>query len=185
MNKTIACVTVLAATALAMAACAGPQQTEPAKGPVLSTGQPGAVNPGPGGVAVTACPARQPASINATAGSLVSMTPKDPTGATLCRYEGASDPNQGTLAKQVTVNAAKAGELAAGFNGSKAMPSGSVYNCPNDTGVVDLVVFDYAQGKHTVVTMSLSGCRTATNGHRVVFYPQNLGSEVNALTGTS
>jgi hypothetical protein len=51
--------------------------------------------------------------------------------------------------------------------------------------VVDLVVFDYAQGKQTVVTMSLSGCRTATNGHRVVFYPQTLGSEVNALTGTS
>ena len=187
MNRTIAGVTVVAATALAtvVAGCASAPRTEPGAGPSLSTGRPGAVHPGPGGIAVTACPARQPGSVRATAGSPTSMTPQHPTGATVCRYEGAGDPNEGTLAKQVNVGAAKAGELAAAFNGSKVMPSGAVYSCPNDTGVVDLVLFDYAQGRHTVVTMSLSGCRTATNGHRIVFYPQRLGTEVNALTGTS
>ena len=176
---------MVAATALAVAGCASPPRTtQPGTGPSLSTGRPGAVHPGPGGVAVSACPARQPGNVDAN-GSAASMTPKDPTGATVCRYRGVGGPDEGTLAKQVNVGAAKARELADAFNGGKAVPAGSAYSCPNDTGVVDLVLFDYAQGGHTVVTMSLSGCRTATNGHRVVFYPQRLGTEVNALTGTS
>lgn len=183
MKRTITVVPVLVAAVLALAGCAGSGQGHQPAGAELSTGLPGSAHPGPPAVLATGCPATQPGTARA-AGSLVAMTPNGPTGAQVCRYEGANDPNQGNLAKQVHVNAATASRLATAFNGSKSLPTGSVYNCPNDTGMVALVVFEYPRGRQTTVTMSLSGCRTATNGHRVVFYPQSLATQVDTLTGT-
>lgn len=115
-------------------------------------------------VAAFACPATVHQPTNPRSATLV---PGTPTGATACRYAGLGEPHSGGLARSASLTTAQTTALAAALNAGKQAANG-VYNCPNDTGGVDVVGFDYADAAPVEIVVHTSGCRLASDGNRNV-----------------
>jgi hypothetical protein len=196
MNTTRSTTTaVLAAAAVALVAgCAGQQPAGSGGGPKLGiatsppgTSSPGTavhgIAPGPPAHLASTCPAVLSANYAYPSSSRVSMVAGTPNNVAVCRYEGLNDPHPHRLARAVDAGLEQAAYLAKNLDLGKPM-SGTV-NCPNDDGTAALLVFGFADGHRSAVTVSLTGCRTATNGKRTVVYPKGVSAEVRALAGTS
>lgn len=184
MRRTLATAAVVGAAALTLAGCASRQAAGSPPELGVATSRPG-VAPGPPAHLASACPVVLPSSYPFPQASQVSMVAGTPTAATICRYQGLNDPKPNQLAKSVDVAATKAAQLAHELDLSKPMPVGVPYHCPNDQGDYALMVFGFADGHHTVVRLHEDGCRTATNGHRTVFYSTGVGSALTSLVGPS
>ena len=167
MNKKIATTAVLAAAVVTLAAgCAG--TTEPGAQPALTTAPAG-----------PACPTTIKPGISSATASNLTMVPGQPNQVTICRYT-----NAGKLAKTTTEGAATATTMTAALNRAKPWPRGT-YNCPAAFNLYDLLAFGYADGHRVDVQLSMSGCKSATNGKRTVFYSEDTGKQVTALVGVS
>lgn len=204
MNTTRSTTTaVLAAAAVALVAgCAGQQPAGSGGGPTLGiatsppgTGGPGTstispgtavhgIAPGPPAHLASACPAVLPTNYPYPSPSQVTMVAGTPNHVAVCRYEGLNDPHPHRLARAVDAGVEQAAYLAKNLDLGKPMTGGTV-NCPNDDGTAALLVFGFPDGHRSAVTVSLTGCRTATNGKRTVMYPKGVSAEVRALAGTS
>jgi hypothetical protein len=169
MNRKIANTAVLAAAVVTLAAgCA--TKVSPAQ-PALAIS--------PSAPAGPACPASMTSGVLSTSASSLAMVPGKPDQVTICRYTVDSK-----LAKQTTEGAATAASMAAALNRAKPWPHG-VYNCPAAFNLYDLLAFGYADGHRSDVQLAMSGCQSATNGKRGVFFSQGMTKQVTALVGTS
>jgi hypothetical protein len=106
-----------------------------------------------------------------------------PDQATVCRYAGLNDPHPHALVQSATMGAAQAATLARDLDRAKPFPVGVAYNCGIDLGQADLLLFGFPDGHHVDVQLDMTGCRTATNGQRTVFYPIGVASQVTTLVG--
>ncbi|HEX5407745.1 MAG TPA: hypothetical protein VFX16_36210, partial [Pseudonocardiaceae bacterium] len=111
--------------------------------------------------------------------SSLTVVPGSPDQVTICRYT-----TTGALAKTSIQGATVATAMADSLNRAKPWPRGT-YNCPAAFNLYDTLAFGYADGHRVDVRLSMSGCTSATNGKRTVFYPQNVATQVTALVGTS
>jgi hypothetical protein len=173
MNRTIRVAVALAALALA-AGCAS-QRDVGTSTPVLHQ-----VTPPP----APTCPTTLHGHQNDPAASRAALVPGTPDVVTICRYAGLNDPNPGSLVKKATARQATATALAHALDTAKVFPSGTPYSCPADSGRTNLLMFGYTDGHQADVTMDTSGCRTASNGPRTVFYSSAVTAQVTALVGT-
>jgi hypothetical protein len=172
MNKTIATTAVLAAAVVTLAAgCAS--RTTPGTQPALG------IATSPSAPAGPACPTTIKPGVSSAAASNLTMVPGKPNQVTICRYT-----NAGKLAKTTTEGAATATTMTAALNRAKPWPRGT-YNCPAAFNLYDLLAFGYSDGHRVDVQLSMSGCKSATNGKRTVFYSQDTGKQVTSLVGVS
>lgn len=173
--KTAVMAAVAASLLVLVAGCA--HRAVPATQPALGVGT----------VSVTpARPAACPASVAHVvypAASRATIVSGVPDTATVCRYAGLNDPHPHALVRSATMGAAQAAALARDLNRAKPFPVGVGYNCGIDLGQADLVLFGFADGHRVDVQFDMSGCRTATNGQRTVFYPTGVAAQVTALVG--
>lgn len=170
MNRTIRVAVTLAAVALAAGCASQANPGSPAQELHEATPPP-------------TCPTTLHGRQNDPAASKATMVPAGPAVVTVCRYAGLNDPSPGALVKKATANRTKATAMARALDTAKVFPSGTPYNCPADNGQTDLLMFGYADGHHANVTMDTSGCRTASNGPRTVFYTSAITAQVTALVG--
>lgn len=196
MNRTRSTTTaVLAAAAVALVAgCVGQQPAGSGGGPSLGvassppgTGTPGSaghgIAPGPPAHLASACPAVLSSNYAYPSSSQVSMVAGTPNQVAVCRYEGLNDPHPNRLARSADAGIEQAAYLAKNLNLGK--PLSGTFSCPNDDGTAALLVFGFPDGHRSAVRVALHGCRTATNGKRIVEYPQGVSAQVRALAGTS
>ena len=147
---------VVAAVALALAACGSPTSAPPASPPVAAPTCP----PGPSAVV----PAAPPSSTRpGLSGSLV---PPGPSAAVVCRYAGGSS----HVIRSAVVPRAALAPLVAELDSDRwqVVADPGVYNCPTWDGSTDVVRFVYPSGPDVVVTVDLGGCDFASNGVRTV-----------------
>jgi hypothetical protein len=173
-TKTAVMAAVAASLLVLVAGCA--HRAVPATQPALGVGTAPAAPP-------ATCPATLVTPYHYPAVSPGSTVPGTPDQATVCRYGGLNDPHPNGLVRSATVGAAAAGRLARALDLGKAFPTGAPVNCPNDAGRTDLVLFGYPDGHRVDVQLAMTGCRTATNGERVVYYPAAVTAQVTALVG--
>lgn len=129
------------------------------------------------------CPATLPEHYPYPAASKISTVPGVPDRATICRYGGLNDPHAHGLVKSATIGAGPAAQLARALNRGKPFPVGVAYHCPADLGRTDLALFGFPDGHRVDVQLDMTGCRTAANGQRVVFYPIGVAAQVTSLVG--
>ncbi|HEX3647634.1 MAG TPA: hypothetical protein VHV49_04350 [Pseudonocardiaceae bacterium] len=175
MNPKTAVMAAVAASLLGfVAGCA--HRAVPATQPALGVGTVSAARP-------ATCPASLASHYTYPPASRVSIVPGTPDRAIVCRYAGLNDPDPHTLVKSATMGAAQAAALARTLDLGKPFPVGVAYNCGNDVGLIDLVRFGFPDGHGVDVQLDMTGCRTAANGEREVFYPAAAVGQVTALVG--
>lgn len=180
MNSKTAVMAAVAASLLAfVAGCAhrAVPTTQPALGVGTVSARPPASN------RPMTCPAALTGHHTYPPVSRGGIVPGTPDRATVCRYGGLNDPHPHDLVRSASVGATQAAALARTLDLGRAFPTGVPYNCPVDLGRTDLVLFGFRDGHRVDVELDMSGCRTAANGQRVVFYPAAAAGQVTALVG--
>ncbi len=95
-----------------------------------------------------------------------SLVPGNPQAVLLCRYSGLNDPHRFRLrSSRLVTTRTSVDRLAHGLDALPKLPRGTVLHCPADFGDAVIVVFGYSAGGADPVTVGLSGCQLASNGH--------------------
>ena len=118
------------------------------------------------------CPSQDSSVIRSSrTGASVTLVPAGVVQVLLCRYDGpfgGPRPHIANrfrlVARRLVVDRARAAKLAAELDRIPQGPSGE-YVCPSAIGAAIVAYFGYASGPPAPVTVELSGCMTATNGH--------------------
>jgi hypothetical protein len=139
------------------------------------------------GIAPTSCPYSSPWNDDGTTsqpksgrpGSAKTLVPGTPVSALICVYNGLPEPRIRTagfgLIGERTLSAAGTTQLAQAFNALKPFPSGAV-SCPSDDAAGATVYFRYETGSDALVSVSMSGCTSSSNGYLTrLSYPSILG----------
>ena len=141
----------------------------------------------PGGPAIvvkaqsSSCPDTRPATLPDVPGP--AMVPGTPTMAWGCRYQGLNDPHPNTLVRSAHVTGDQVTKLVSTLN--SAVPWPPNLPCPMDVGLYDLVVFGYPSGNPVTVQVSVTGCASATNGHKTVRADGDLLGQLTSMVGAS
>lgn len=107
-----------------------------------------------------ACAPTDRAPVDSTrAGSRATLVPPGANALLLCRYgPGGKKVLERSITQRATIS-----RLGWELN---ALPSAKgAYNCPSDDGESITADFSYASGAENPVSVGLSGCQSATNGH--------------------
>ncbi|QUQ64843.1 hypothetical protein [Kutzneria sp. CA-103260] len=136
---------VIAGVLLSAAACAAPTVTTDVAAQPVST---------------PACP--ETLSPHPATGPAKPMVPGEPGAAVVCHYPAPNPGGPAALAKSVQVTDVKG--LVAALNAADTTPPPRGTMCPMNNGTTDVVIFAYAKGDPEYVTVSPTGCATASNG---------------------
>jgi len=134
----------------------------------------GCAAPHPGrAVAAPPCPARRsPVRDSGGFRGMFTLVPGTPVVASSCAYAGMNDRRHdyGRLIRGHALRGRIVRALQGELNREGRWPGGT-YDCPADDGAAHLLLFRYADGGVTRVSVGDGGCRSATNGQRTVRAP--------------
>jgi hypothetical protein len=137
--------------------------------------------------AAGACPARTPFPplVSARPGSTKALVPHGATSVLICRYQGLNPPARAWHLEhgRLVTTAGEVSRLSAKLDAIPPTPPGAVYSCPMEDGTVILLVFQYSSGSTDPVTVTLTGCMFAGNGHVRVMAGPAIVSQLEALAG--
>jgi hypothetical protein len=129
-----------------------------------------------------ACPPAQPVStlVSERPGAAEELVPPGATALRLCSYQNPSsistsksgdvDPirpasTTRALKRALVTSQAELRWFVQTFNELRSYPSGKAISCPADLGTKALALFSYAASPGDPVTIELTGCTAASNGH--------------------
>jgi hypothetical protein len=115
------------------------------------------------------CPLAKPSPspVASRPGTATVLVPSGADALLLCRYSGLNGPGRaGRLTRRRLVTTAPIVErLARELDAIAPTPPDAVFSCPADDGSEILAEFEYRAGAADPVTVDLTGCTTAINGH--------------------
>jgi hypothetical protein len=122
--------------------------------------------PAAGSTAAPPCPAKLPTTlVSSRPGAAGELVPPGAAALLLCAYRGLNPASSaGRLERSRLLGAGSELDwLVTTFDALRPSPPGIF--CPMDDGTADLALFEYRSGPADPVTVALTGCRTAQNGH--------------------
>ncbi len=130
---------------------------------------------------IASCPDTRLSRLPDVSGS--ALVPDTPTLAFACRYAGLNDPHPNALVQAAQVGGARLTTLVATLNAAGPWPPGRY--CPIDLGLYDLIVFVYPSGNESDVQVTVTGCPSASNGHKTVQAGADLLGQLTSMVGAS
>jgi outer membrane murein-binding lipoprotein Lpp len=121
--------------------------------------------------------------VSRAASARASLVPDHPNALLLCRYSGLNGhPRLALISSKVLTDAATVERLAHELDALR--PTSGAVNCPADFGDAVIAFFEYPTAPPNPVTVGLSGCKDASNGHitrLTVFGGSQVATQLEAL----